>query len=301
LKLGFQGFGLDRGGRIIEDLIGKFKVFLPGRVFDTPTLTRYFVERGVEEPLEEGKQALFRSRVGSLLYLVKHSRPDIANCVRELSKVMDRAGYNHWKALLRAIRYCEVTKDHVIHIFNTEKQKRVTLEVFCDSDYAMDKETRRIVTGYVIFMDGSPISWRSKEHRDVTLSTTEAEYAALSEATREVKFVHQVLVIMGVEVDLPIRVNVFKIGAIFLFTNRTESDRTKHIDTRYHFVRDLIESNFINMFFMISELNVSNIFTKNLDSARFTELQKRLMVHPRHTKRRVLKTEEEIDFSLRKG
>jgi hypothetical protein len=170
--------------RIIEDLIGKFKVFLPGRVFDTPTLNRYVVERGVEEPLEEGKQALFRSGVGSLLYLVKHSRPDIANCVRELSKVMDRAGHNHWKALLRAIRYCEVTKDHVTQIFNTEKEKRVKLEVYSDSDYAVDKETRKSVTGYVIFMDGSPISWRSKGQKNVTLSTTEAEYVALSEATR---------------------------------------------------------------------------------------------------------------------
>jgi hypothetical protein len=174
------------------------------------------VERGVEEPLEEGKQALFRSGVGSLLYLVKHSRPDIANCVRELSKVMmDRAGHNHWKSLLRAIRYCEVTKDHVIQIFNTEKEKRVKLEVYCDSDYAVDKETRRSVTGYVIFMDGSPISWRSKGQKNVTLSTTEAEYVALSEATRELKFIHQILMMMGVEVVLPIRVNVDNIGAIF--------------------------------------------------------------------------------------
>jgi hypothetical protein len=91
--------------RIIEDLTEKFKVFLPGRAFDTHTLNKYVVERGVEESLEEGKQALFRSGVGSLLYLVKHSRPDMAACVRELSKVMDRAGHNYWKALLRAIRY----------------------------------------------------------------------------------------------------------------------------------------------------------------------------------------------------
>jgi hypothetical protein len=161
--------------RIIKDLTGKFKVFLPGRAFDTPTLNRYVVERGVEEPLEEGKQALFRSGVGSFLYLVKHSRPDMANCVRELSKVMDRAGHNHRKALLRAIRYCEVTKDHVTQIFNTEKEKRVKLEVYSDSYYTEDKETRRSVTGYVIFMDGGPISWRSKGQKNVTLSTTEAE------------------------------------------------------------------------------------------------------------------------------
>jgi hypothetical protein len=156
-----EGFWIGQK-RIIEDLIGKSKDFLSGRAFETPTINRYVVERGVEEPLEERKQVLFRSGVGSLLYLVKHSRQDIANCVREISKVMDRAGYNHWKALLRAIRYCEETKDHVLQIFNTEKQKRVKLGVYCDSDYAVDKETRRSLIGYVIFMDESPISWRSK-------------------------------------------------------------------------------------------------------------------------------------------
>jgi hypothetical protein len=89
------------------------------------------------------------------------------------------------------------------------------------------KETRRSVTGYVIFMDGSPISWRSKGQKNVTLSTTEAEYVVLSEATRELKFIHQILMIMGVEVVLPIRVNVDNIGAIFLAKNRTASDRSQ--------------------------------------------------------------------------
>jgi hypothetical protein len=63
----------------------------------------------------------------------------------------------------------------------------------------------------------------------------------------------------------------------------------KHVDTRYHFVRDLIESNLIKLFFVTSDKNVADIFTKNLDNARFAELQKKLMVHPRHTKGRVLK------------
>jgi hypothetical protein len=91
----------------------------------------------------------------------------------------------------------------------------VKLEVFSDSDYAVDKETRRSATGYVVFVDGAPISWRSKGQKTVTLSTTEAEYVALSEATRELKFIYQVLSIMGLKVELPIRVNVDNVGAIF--------------------------------------------------------------------------------------
>jgi hypothetical protein len=92
----------------------------------------------------------------------------------------------------------------------------VVLEVFSDSDYAVDNETRISVTGYVIFLDGSPVSWRSKGQKTLTLSTTEAEYVALSEAIRELKFIYQVLSIMEVKVELPIKVNVDNVGAIFL-------------------------------------------------------------------------------------
>jgi hypothetical protein len=106
--------------------------------------------------------------------------------VRELAKVMDKAGQNHWKALFRAIKYCESTKNHVLQIFNQKKgSEMVKLELFSDSDYAVDKETTRSVTGYVVFMDGAPISWRSKGQKTVTLSTTEEEYVDLSEAIKE--------------------------------------------------------------------------------------------------------------------
>jgi hypothetical protein len=164
-------------------------------------------------------------------------------------------------------------------------QSSVSLMDILITNWLEHKGYFQYVTDYVIFMDGSPISWRSKGQKNVTLSTTEAEYVALSEATRELKFIHQILMIMGVEVVLPIRVNVDNIGAIFLAANRIASNRIKHVDTRYHFVRDLIESNLIKVFFVPSDKNVADIFTKNLDNAQFTELQKKLMVHPRHTQK----------------
>jgi hypothetical protein len=208
---------------------------------------------------------------------------------------MDQAGQNHWKALLRVINYCETTKNHVLQVFNkTVGGGAVVLEAFSDSDYAVDKETRRSVTGYVIFLDGSPDYWRSKGQKTVTLSTKEAEYVALREATRELKFIYQVLSIMGVKVELPIKVNVENVGTIFLSQNRAASDRTKHVDTRYHFVRDMIKTNLVKVFFVPSEMNVADIFTKNLDSQHFAELQQKLKVHPRHRKGRVLKTEFDL-------
>jgi hypothetical protein len=78
----------------------------------------------------------------------------------------------------------------------------------------------------------------------VTLSTTESEYVAMSEAVRELKFTYQVLQALNVKVKLPIKVNVDNVGAIFLANNRNASKRTKHVDVRYHFVREMIDENF---------------------------------------------------------
>ena len=132
-------------------------------------------------------QSKFRSGAGMLLYLVKHSRLDIANAVRELSKVEDGANHAHWKALLRTIKYVICTEKLALRLKpNTLTQgAQFHLSGISDSDYAGDKQTRTSVFGYVIYFCGAPIAWKSKAGKSVTLSSTEAEYFALSEGTKK--------------------------------------------------------------------------------------------------------------------
>ena len=105
--------------------------------------------------------------------------------------------------------------------------KKWALKALSGSDFASDKETRISVFGYIIYFCGIPIAWRSKGMKSVVLSTTEAEYMALSEVVKEMKFIVQLLQTMNVEVELPITVHVDNVGAIWLSNNRTTSDRTK--------------------------------------------------------------------------
>ena len=125
-----------------------------------------------------------------------------------------------------------------------------SVTVFSDSDYAGDAKMRVSVTGFCIFLLGVPISWQSKGQRSVTLSSSEAEYVALSEAAKEVKFVAQVMMSMGIPVKSPIIVRVDNVGAIFMSENVTTSPRTKHVDIRYHFVREYVEDGFIEIIFV---------------------------------------------------
>ena len=205
--------------------------------------------------------------VGKLLYLVKHTRPDIANAVRELSKMLDCTNEAATKEMKRVIKYVLDTRDHGLKIAPTSRGKNgfFDLKVYCDSDFAGDKETRISVAGYVMYLCGTLISWRSKVMKHVTLSSSEAEYVSLSEAAKEVRYVVQVIESMGIDVKKPVVIRVDNIGAIFMANNVTTSPRTKHIDVRYRYVTEFVENGLVTIKFVKTEENDSDGFTKNLN------------------------------------
>jgi hypothetical protein len=209
IKRSDKGFCIGQK-RIIEELVGRLSQFLSGRDFKTPSPGGCGVMRHSDNSmdcLDNEEQMLYRSAVGSLLFLVRHSRPDLANSVREFSKVMDRAEKSQWKELLRMVKYLSLSRSKELCPFPNEDDTW-RLEVFSDSDYCDDKDTRKSVYGYVIYCNGSAIAWRSKGQKSVTLSSTEAEYVAIKEAVRELIFVYQVMESLMIKVELPVRVHV---------------------------------------------------------------------------------------------
>ena len=134
------------------------------------------------------------------------------------------------------------------------------LEALSDSDFANDKDIRYSVYGYMIYFCGIPVAWKSKHMKSVVLSTTEAEYVAVSEVVKEIKFFYQMLRSMEIKVPLPIVDNV---GAIWLANNSSVSERTKHVDLRAHFVRDMIKDQVIEINLVMSAENDSDIMTKH--------------------------------------
>ena len=152
--------------------------------------------------------------------------------------------------------------------------KKWALKALSYSDFASDKETRISV----FYFCGIPIAWRSKGMKSVVLSTTEAEYMALAEVVKELKFIVQLLQTMNVEVELPITVYVDNVGAIWLSNNRTTSDMTKHIDIRTSFVKEYQEDGKIIIKFVKFEDNEPDIFTKNTTNVIFQNRQKKLVL-----------------------
>ena len=209
-----------------------------------------------------------------LLFLVKNTHPDIANTTRELSKVMDGATLAAMKELCRVIKYVLDTRDYGLLIKPQGNKEIWEMQMFSDSDFAGDTERRISVSGFILFLLGVPISWKSKGQKSVTLSSSEAEYVALSEAVKEIRFVYQILQSMKIEVQLPIIVRVDNVGAIYMSKGTVSSGRTKHVDVRYLYVREYIADGFIEVVFVSTVDNAVDIFTKNTSSEILDKTQK---------------------------
>jgi hypothetical protein len=248
--------------------------------YKTPAAPKTVVMRPVkdEDPLiSKEEQSQYRSGVGMLLYLVKHSRPDIANAVRELTKVLDGATQAHWKAMLRTIKFVLDTKMYSLKMKPSMTNGKHTLKGISDSEFAGDRETRKSVYGYVTYYCGAPISWKSKSGNSVTLSSTEAEYYASSETAKELLFIHNLITSMENKLELPILLYVDNTGAIYLANNFTTGPRTKHIDIRAHFVRELIVKGILKIVFIKSGDNDADIFTKNVGEELYEKHSNKVM------------------------
>jgi Reverse transcriptase (RNA-dependent DNA polymerase) len=239
----------------------KLKYSTPG----TPSLSVVRPQTN-EEQVDAERQKIYRSAVGTLLQFVKHTRPDISNPVRELSKCMDKATEAAYKEMLRVVKFVLDTRDFGLLLcpeaLSGDGSWHMT--VYSDSDWAGDPENRRSISGYIIFLLGCPLVWKSKQQQSVTLSSSEAEYVALSEAAKEIKFIAQTVESIGIKVKYPIQVFVDNVGAIFMSENVTATKQTRHVHTRYRFVHEEVEDGRIVVQFVKTEDNKADPYTKNV-------------------------------------
>jgi hypothetical protein len=162
-------------------------------------------------------QTKYHSGVGMLLYLVKHSRPNISNAVRELTKVLDGATNAHWKSLIHTNKFGLDTRLYALRFSPFTRNGSLFLHGYSDREFAGDRETRKSVFGFITFLCGAPISWKSKACHSVTLSSTEAEYYAGSETAKEMMFIKSILETLGEKnkLHLPMLLRMDNTGAIY--------------------------------------------------------------------------------------
>ncbi|KAJ4720195.1 Retrovirus-related Pol polyprotein from transposon TNT 1-94 [Melia azedarach] len=249
----------------IQKILSRFGMST-AKPIDTPSaanahLSVAFAPKSVEEK-EYMSRVPYTSAVGSLMYAMVCTRPNLAQSVSVVSRFMGEPGKEHWQAVKRIFRYLKGTFD-VGLIYRGDTQCLVT--GFSDSDYAGDVDSRRSMTGYVFTLGSSVVSWKATLQPTVTLSTTEAEYMALTEAAKKGIWLKGLVSDLGLYHDQAI-VYCDSLSAICLAKDQVHHERTKHIDVRYHFLRSekRIKVNKVG-----TADNPADMFTKPVPHSKF--------------------------------
>lgn len=231
-------------------------------------------------PVEQGSETInvpYREAVGSLMFLAVVSRPDIAFAVNSVSKFTNNHNQSHWQAIKRILAYLNGTIDYGI-MYQSGGSKS-NLRGYSDADFAGDVETRRSTTGFVFFLSNGPITWSSARQKLITLSTTESEYVAASAATKEAIWLRKLIKSLEFSCEEPTVLFVDNLNAIRLVKNAEFHKRTKHIDIRYHYIREKAKNNEIRVEHIASEIQRADIFTKALPKERFKMLRESLNMY----------------------
>jgi len=179
--------------------------------------------------------------VGSLLYAALVTRPDIAFAVQSLGKHLHLASTEHWIAAKRVLRYLKGTREIGLKYTGTTTGS-FTLVGYADADYAGDKDNRRSTSGYAFTLrhgdNINTVDWRAKQQDVVVLSSAESELISACSATQTTIYIRQVLVDLGFKQDGPTMIMEDNQACIAMSNNPITHKRTKHIDVRYHFVRE---------------------------------------------------------------
>ncbi|KAL0430515.1 UNVERIFIED_CONTAM: Retrovirus-related Pol polyprotein from transposon TNT 1-94 [Sesamum radiatum] len=215
---------------------------------------------------ERMKNIPYTIAIGSVIYLMVSTRPNIAYAVSCFSRFMSDAGLPHWEALKWLLRYLNGSMDTDIKF--SKRCDDVNLVGYVDSNYANDRDSRRSTTSYVFTLCCACISWKSQLQNIVVLSTTEAEYIATTEALKEAIWLKGLLDEIGF---LKHKVTVFSDSqsSIQLCKNPVFHDRTKHIDVIYHFIRDIVGKEVVNLIKIKSKDNPTDMGTKSLPIEKF--------------------------------
>ncbi|KAL0560393.1 hypothetical protein IC582_000797 [Cucumis melo] len=237
----------------------------------TPTTTHVKVTKDVNGTVVDHK--LYRSMVGSLLYLTAR-RPNIAYVVGICARFHSDPRTSHLNAVKRILKYVHGTSDFRFCILLTQP---LLLLDNCDADWAGSPDDRKSTSGSCFFVGNNLISWFSMKQNYVLLSTTQAEYISAGSACTQMIWMNNMLQEYGFAQET-MTLYCDNMSVIDISRNSIQHSRTKHIDIRHHFIRELVENKVIRLDHIRSNLQLADIFTKPLDMNTFEYLRTSLGV-----------------------
>eukprot|EP00171_Calliarthron_tuberculosum_P001876 IDg1876t1 len=249
--------------RYAEKILGRFGM-LNSKPISTPMDQQVSLDNLKGELVDP---TLYRQAIGSLMYLSVGTRPDITFAVSRLAQYVENPTKQLWTLVKRIFRYISGTRNMGIAFNETEPLAPLG---YTDSDWGGCKTSRKSTSSFSFIISGGLVSWKSKKQTCVAQSSSKAEYIALSIAVKEAIWIQEIFkFLMPDHYQSPILLFVDNQGSIKMAKNDASGTRTKHIDVRYHFARDMLSKNLYTIEYIPTSLMVADILTKPLQRLLF--------------------------------
>ena len=250
----------------IQELLDKYGL-TNAKTFSSPIASELItLDTTSAKPLDENTHD-YKGVIGSLRYLADSTRPDISFIVGFLSRSAHQPTTHDWKSAIRVLRYLKGTKDTGITF---PRNFTSAISAYSDSDHAACPSTRRSTTGSIIFYNNAPISWQSKRQRSVSPSTFAAEYVASFHTTELLRTVSNFFTDLNHPIPTPIPLYIDNAAAITTAKAKFPTPKSRHIDVKYHWLREQVHNNFILPTHIPTTSNPADLLTKALKPAQYT-------------------------------
>ena len=240
--------------KYLERLLDKWGM-LDCKGCKTPMDSNFNIDEKIEVDMSYEHQC--RSLIGSLMYATVGSRPDLAMAVYYLSRFQSRPNKNLWQALKRILRYVKQTLEY--SLIYRRHNFEFSLIGYADADFARDSD-RKSTSGYLFKLFDNTIIWKSRKQSTVSLSTTEAEFVSLCEATMEACWIKKLLLDLNIDIDC---IHVFEDNqSTIKAVSNYDQKRLKHMDVKYNFIKEKVEQKLIDIVYIKTDEQLADILTK---------------------------------------
>jgi hypothetical protein len=221
----------------------------------------------------------YMQAVGSLMYGMLGTRPDLAHAVSYLSRFSDNPGLSHWAAVVHVLHYIAGTLDLGV-LYAASSNKMDSFAAYTNADWGACVNTSKSTMGYVFTLCGGAISWNSKQQNRVANSSTDAEYIGIGHAGKELVHIDMQLGELGEAPGRPVTLFGDNQGAIALTKEARFHERTKHVRIAEHFAREMVETGAMRVEYINTNDMVADIMTKSLHRPLFEKFRAAMGVRP---------------------
>jgi hypothetical protein len=201
------------------------------------------------------------------MYIANGTRPDIAYATNILAQAASNPGRIHWEAAKHLVRYLKGTRDYQLTYGSSSGMFGYT-----DASYGTEDLRWRSMSGYTFIINGGAVCWSAKKQSVVAQSTAESEYIAMAHAAKELLWIRSFLSEVFHPLSEPFTLFSDNQSAIAMAKNDTLHNRTKHIPIRYHLIRHCVAHKKIAIYWVNTQSNCADLFTKPLDKSRTSSL-----------------------------